>query len=227
VKRKPEKQLTYFEVLDALKEAKECPLCLLEARGVRRYLEALLYESVNDPLTRDALLRSKGYCHRHAHLLLSLESPLGTALLYQDQVNFFLRLLKQKSGATSRVSWRKPHSIWKGQTICPVCRVQAENRRRYVSGLLRGLSEKEMRKAFENCPALCIPHFLIMMREAASDNLRHYILDIQQRKLSHLSYELKEFCRKYDYRFSHEPFGSERDSWRRAVNLIVGEEGIF
>jgi hypothetical protein len=56
-------------------------MCELEAAATRRYLDSLLYESVNDPGVRENLIRSQGYCLRHAHLLLGFKDGLGTAIL--------------------------------------------------------------------------------------------------------------------------------------------------
>ena len=66
MKRTPEKHLLYFTVLEAFQKAKGCALCELEAEATRRYLDSLLYESVNDPGVRENLVRAKGYCRRHA-----------------------------------------------------------------------------------------------------------------------------------------------------------------
>jgi hypothetical protein len=33
---------------------------------------------------------------------------------------------------------------------------------------------------------------------------------------------LKEFIRKNDHRFQHEPVGNERDSWKHAISFLVG-----
>lgn len=41
-------------------------------------------------------------------------------------------------------------------------------------------------------------------------------------KAHFLSWELGEFWRKHDYRFSHEPKGPETDSWFRAIRFFVG-----
>jgi hypothetical protein len=36
-----------------------------------------------------------------------------------------------------------------------------------------------------------------------------------------------EFHRKHDYRFSKEKFGKEGDSWIRAIEKMIGKEGVF
>lgn len=45
----PEKHTLYFEVLEAVRETKGCPLCHLEADRMLQHLDSLLYEFVNDP----------------------------------------------------------------------------------------------------------------------------------------------------------------------------------
>jgi len=37
--------------------------------------------------------------------------------------------------------------------------------------------------------------------------------------------ELKEYRRKHDYRYAHEPYGPEKDVWIRAIHLFVGSRG--
>jgi len=37
-----------------------------------------------------------------------------------------------------------------------------------------------------------------------------------------LSTELKEYRRKHNYRYAHEPYGAEKDAWIRAIELFVG-----
>ena len=59
-----------------------CPICRVTQAGVARFLDALLYESVNDPDTRRRATQSLGFCNSHAWQLRSRHgSSLGTALL--------------------------------------------------------------------------------------------------------------------------------------------------
>ena len=53
------------------------------------------------------------------------------------------------------------------------------------------------------------------------------LLEIHLTKYQHLAEELKEFDRKHDYRFTHEPWGPEADSWRRVIEQFVGKREIF
>jgi len=46
---------------------------------------------------------------------------------------------------------------------------------------------------------------------------------IHREKLESLHRELAEFIRKNDYRFKDEGFGTESDSWKRAVHKLTGD----
>jgi hypothetical protein len=74
---------------------------------------------------------------------------------------------------------------------------------------------------------LCVIHTL----RAAEANGGHLhlraLIAIQRRKYAHMVGELEEFCRKHDYRFSHESWGSESDSWLRAIEMLAGKPDVF
>jgi hypothetical protein len=45
----------------------------------------------------------------------------------------------------------------------------------------------------------------------------------QSQVISRLNGELAEFIRKHDHRFRHEQMRSEKDSWKRAIDMAVGQ----
>ncbi len=225
--RKVSKHTTYFELLDAIRDAQGCPLCEIEANSIRRYFDSLLYESVNDHGVREALIRSRGYCQRHAHYLRNRGNGFGIAILYQDQVKLFLRTLNDLQAIPSKII-RK--SLRSGQNVakeCPACHMQHECRSRYGSTLIEWLDDQEVHSALEASSGLCVPHFLALWEMTTNAKARNSLIELQRAKMDLLLHELEEFCRKHDYRFSNEEFGSESDSWSRAIRMMVGEEDIF
>jgi len=226
VSRRLEKHLPYFTVLTAFQQSQGCAFCALETESVRRYVQTVLGESVNDPGVRAKLVRSKGYCGRHSAILLQASDCLGTAILCQDQVKLVLDLLKRLE-TKHRLLPRDELAGWKQREQCPACELQQQDRRRYVEVFVDGLSEKELQAAFEASRGICVPHFLDVWQEAKNGKAREYLAGIQRAKLSALLAELQELCRKFDYRFAHEPRGKEADSWMRAVKILAGEEGVF
>lgn len=158
----PEKHTSYFNMLEALNNTKGCPLCFLETKAVTSYLESVLYESVNDPNVRYALGRSKGYCRPHAEKFLAFRDGLGTAMLYQDVVQDFLTNLIALSKRKGKFT-RSRSRAWLDHVDCPACRVQQEARARYAGTLAGGLSQDEMRSAFDGSPGLCVPHLFYIL----------------------------------------------------------------
>lgn len=218
--------MPYFRVLEALEQATGCPLCELERAAVRQYLDNVLYEFVNDPGVRASLAKSKGYCHRHAHILASLHKGSGVAILYEDQLAAYVESLSESERRVSNRRW-KPDKEWTNHDACPACQIQLQQRKHAIGVLCDGLAEPAMREAYERCPGLCAPHLIHVLEHAHSPEQRQYLLAIQRRQVEALLAEIREFIRKQDYRFSDEGFGREGDSWRRAIHRLVGEVEVF
>lgn len=218
----PERHMAHFKMLEAIQAAKGCPLCRLDARAVRSYLESVLYESVNDSSVRAALMRSKGYCRAHAQELLEFRDGLGTAVIYQDMVRDFLSILAASGEITNRFA-RRELRPWLEHPDCPACRVRDEARNRHVSTLVEGLADPELQMALEKSPGLCIPHFFFVQEILRDREIRGFLVRAHRAKYGQLLGELEEFCRKNDYRRIREAAGPEGDSWQRAVNLVAGE----
>lgn len=214
----------YYNVLDALKSNQGCPMCAFESKRSRRYFRSLLHESVNDPHIRSDLIRSKGYCRGHAHMLLEFRDGLGTAILYHDQVEMFLRFLRGLVGLNSQRLRAKAVSRWRDRDTCPACVHQLRYRGHFVATLIAGLSEPDpgIVEGWEKCPGLCVPHFLTVVDEGREGRALDRLVEHQAHEFDGLLKELEEFCRKQDYRFRDEPYGEEKDSWLRAVEMITG-----
>ena len=123
----------------------------------------------------------------------------------------------------------RPHRLadWRKREQCPACALQEQDRKRNLEVFVDALSEGELRAAFEANQALCVPHFLETWQTAKDGSAREYLVSVQRAKLTALLAELKELCRKFDYRFAGEGRGKESGSWARAVKLLAGEPGIF
>lgn len=220
------KHMPYFRVLEAFEQATCCPLCELERAAVRQDLDNVLYEFVNDPGVRACLAQSRGYCHRHAHILASLGKGSGVAILYEDQLHAYLKSLSEDERCSSNRRW-KPDEGWANHDACPACQIQLQQRKHAIGVLCDGLAEPAMREAYERGPGVCAPHLIHVLKHARSPEQRQYLLAIQRRQVEALLAEIREFIRKQDYRFSHEGFGREGDSWRRAIHRMAGEAEVF
>jgi hypothetical protein len=233
--------VAYYEILEILPQP-GCPICTRQTIASKRALGTLLYEQVTDPLTRRHLLGSRGLCNWHAWMLPEVcDSALGTALVYKHLLLDVLKTLPvlfSESQTPSR--WqrlvdqvtrrqRNPERRGRrGQTAgCPVCRLCRRAERNDLRTILAFWADPEFAQAFGQSTGLCLPHLLACSRLCRGHTNLPPLLAEHERKFQALAAELEEFIRKCDYRFQREAFGAERDSWRRVLELFVGQAGVF
>ncbi len=218
--KKYEKHLAYYQILETLRSAKRCAFCELERKGIQKFFDGLFYEKVNDRGLRDALVKSRGFCARHAHFLVSFGDGLGTAILYADQVELRMKSLDSPGAARRR---KRPTQ----DGICPACRALGRLRAGFVHTLLQGLADPEMSGAFATSAGLCFPHFQAAIEAAQDSEVKKELVRIQKEKTQALLSQLKELIDKYDYRRIASGFKEEKDSWMRAVEMVSGLKDVF
>lgn len=219
------KHTVFYDLLDALRQTDRCPLCVVEAGCVTRFLEHLFHEGVNDPGAREALRRSGGFCPRHAHVLRNSGDALGVSILCQDQVRLFLSSLDDARDA-KRTSRRRTERGDRAAD-CPACRVQQECRQRHINALIDWIDDPDVQEALRAGNGCCFRHLPAVLDAAKDPAALKLLLDVQRAAVGTLLRDLEEFQRKHDYRFSGERYGSESDSWSRAIRAIAGEPGLF
>ncbi len=234
-----EHHMTFHHLLESFEEAKHCGLCALEERAMKRYFDSVLYESVTDPEVRAHLRRAHGYCSAHAHYLVGLRSAFDTAVLYQDEIEDLSSLLagidesprrSGKLGGLVGANRNPPEEIpadWIRHSGCPACRIQRETRTHYLKAFADALGDSEMERSFRSSAGVCLPHLQLFLGSCRRKAARGIVLEVERQRLASLAEELRELCRKFDYRFTDEKVGEERDSWRRAVLLINGSPLSF
>ncbi len=195
-----------------------CPLCHLEQEAVRRYLDSLFYESVNDAGVRARLRQSRGFCREHAWLVVNerLSDALGIAVVYRDILNALWKDLDD---------WQKrlprEEESWPAES-CPACQHRDETTDTMLAILFKYLEREDLEAALRRSGGLCLRHLFLALKEARQETARTRLLDIQRERIAALQAELDEFIRKNDYRFAGEGFGAEGDSWKRALGLVAG-----
>lgn len=233
----PSKHTVYFELLDACRQG-GCPICTMALDAVRRYLDSVIYENVNDPETRDAVIAARGYCNDHSWALRDMNAVLGTALMYRDVVRHSAEsLARRQSGAggglldrlASLAGGGDADANGKGEARrhhCPACQARRRYETTYLGTLLAHLGDEQMVEALRGTGGLCLVHLdqaWGVTRDAAA---LERLARIQGEIMMALHAELSEFIRKQDYRYSSEAIGAEGTAWIRAVAMVAGKRGI-
>jgi len=205
---------TFHDLIGACKKT-GCPICRVEARILERYIDNLFYESVNDIKTRERLRASLGFCREHAHLAMDIRlgNALGFAIIYQDVITNILRGFEEDTNIAKALTPREG---------CMVCQQREKTTQLVVSAFVDGLTESQMQQALRTSDGLCIPHLKKVAGPIRDLETIDLLRSIHREKLESLHRELAEFIRKNDYRFKDEGFGTERDSWKRAVHKLTG-----
>lgn len=236
---------------DALYQACEregCPICLVTLERMGRVMDFWQYEWASEMENRQVLLRSKGFCSRHTWQLAlapNMPTPFALAMVYRsllpdllEEIQHDLQRLKTKQTTPRRRIWSQLAFWRRGQNRsesaesarffqgCPFCQRQTEIERELVQELLTQLSSEAFLAQLNKATGFCLSHLAQTTRAAQTAAQRTTVLECQQTCLQRNLKELDELVRKHDYRFLKEPRGEEMTAWRRAAELLVGNNGV-
>jgi hypothetical protein len=152
--------------------ARGCPACRGRAAAERRFVDAWLYESVNDVRMRRELDETRGFCDRHIHALLAADRAragggLGTSILYEAMLRIRVAELSAAHAARGR-GRAKRLSDAATPPRCMVCREAATGERDVVEGLLAHLGDPAWAEAIGSA-ACCLPHLRELMAGGSGD----------------------------------------------------------
>jgi hypothetical protein len=231
--------MSFFDLRDAMAQP-GCPVCRLKFDSADRFLESLLWESVNDPAKRHRIRRARGFCYEHAWSLVHAGASVGVAIIARDVLQSVLETLedaafdavpsfslrrvqetldsKQPSAATAEVVEQLG-----SEAPCPACAWADKMEGIYLDTFIRSLIGKdELLGNYKASDGLCLPHFrqalALVRKEATFGTLVCAQRAIWERLVGHLS----ESIRKSDYRHLDEVWGEEAGAWIRAVTALVG-----
>ncbi len=236
---RPAKYIPYYDdIVEAMAEP-GCAFCALQKRAADRYLDALLWESVNDPRLRREVTAARGFCRDHAWLLVRPGTALSSAIIYKDvvagaalAVHSASPTVRRSLGERLRALFGRAHPTQDAVVRalapareCPVCVNAVE-----VEGHLCATVATAMTRSddflvhYRASAGLCLAHFSALIGSTAQPAIRTALIEAQLAIWQALEVELAEFIRKTDYRFRHEKFGDERDAWERAIALTSGAQ---
>ena len=168
-----------------------CLLCALISSHVRRSIEFLLWERVNDPCFRAEWRAAVGFCHRHAWMLAERQDEFGTAILYLD--------LYKSYGEGLTV--RRPGDS------CSLCNEEAATFKFVLQEMQRRWDEPAFATAIRECDGLCLPHLRMVRRRLQVSGRRgclpreilNALTDATLRTLRQLPGDLHQLIESFDY----------------------------
>lgn len=191
-----------------------CPLCFLKGFFGMEILRALLEESLNDPAARGDLLKSGGFCPRHAGRALDRGDALGAAVLYEDLLARRVHEL-QKPGRPSRSAPAR---------LCPVCLQEHQVEDLYASRFIHWWAGAEgFPSAYLAKGGLCVPHVALILGQrmppALRESIRRAILSGAEAALG----ELREYLIRQNHDRRRGLTEGAAVAWKRAIRLLAGD----
>mgnify|MGYP001485357594 CR=1 FL=1 len=223
-----DKHNLFYEMKESLSQA-GCPVCLMTGEAMDSFIEGILYDKISDHGFRDALVKSRGFCPKHAWRLQAEGNPLAHTLIY---VHFLEELLlagdflpetdDEPAVSIAPRDMKAVLKTLKAEAACPLCVYQEELEERYIRSLLNFLQDSGFSAKYAASSGVCRPHFLRIQKMFCPRDIKRLIVKVFFCTAQALFLELEEIKRKADYRFTTEAAGTERDAWVRAVGFWNG-----
>jgi len=236
-----ERFISFFRLVDAC-AAPGCPVCRCLLADSRQYLEALLYEHVNDPDTRRRLRVAWGFCNHHTWMLREIsDSAFGSAIIYEDMLRVVIQRFERRGRGRDPESpgcWRR---LWRlfgrnrrpllvelhgGRPMCPACRERVAAERRYVHVVLGFVSDFQFERAYRRSDGLCVPHALQAV-DMGPAGPAEVLMTRTLPKWAALRRDLTTFIEKHDHRNTVPFTDADRTGSVRAFEALAGATGVF
>lgn len=210
-----------------------CAICNAVHAAERKSIHSFLYEGMMFPSVRQEFLAGGGFCLRHFWMAKEIEDEawqtggFGLAILCEDLARLAssgLAAVKAVSPSPRSSLFRRsePQAFVPGQNcmFCQDNRLKAQ----FLGEALEELSEEEEFAIPLAANGLCIPHGQVALQIWKDPAKRDRLFSQLEAHLTELGNDLREFIRKHDYQYRHEPNGPEQDSVLRSMRLFVGPD---
>jgi hypothetical protein len=169
-----------------LVEAGGCPICSARADAIARFIDAILWESVNDVAFRRELDATRGFCEPHSRAILTADraqsgGSLGASILYHAILRIRLREAEGATVATGRTRRRRLDAA----ATPPACQVCAMGRGTEI-GTIQRLRQLTVQPAWREALAtadVCLAHLIALMRDAPDTDAWR---DVERRQMARL-----------------------------------------
>jgi Family of unknown function (DUF6062) len=215
-----------------------CPICYAARKALRRYLHSFLYEGMMSPIARQEFLDCGGFCQQHFWQAKGIEEEcwadgIGISILGENlldaSLNGLASLAKERFGLRKSLlkfrrsmKERTPGSEIEPWRRCLACKVERDSEKHYLSTLEDLLGDTDFGERFKKSAGLCLRHTHASIRQWNSEAAMELVNHSTQERVRLLLDQLREFQRKHDYQFKHEPRGPEWSSPERAIDFLVG-----
>ena len=216
---------------DSVGDVCRCPFCLMHERLEANEIDLILGASMMEPDTR-IKTNEMGFCDAHFETLLNGGKALPFALMMESHLNHVREKLKGPGLMTGKNAAADVKYLETLGESCYVCsRIDYHFTRMIDTAVYLWENDESFREKVANTDRFCYKHFAMF---AAAGKTRlggkefgafyKMIYGIQDAYTESLSDDVSFFCKKFDYRYADEPWGTAKDAPERAAKLFCGDK---
>lgn len=211
----------------------ECPFCHIEEEIEGRAVEYAVGASMMEPDSR-IISNEKGFCGRHYRAMQEESKALSFALILDTHLNEIISRIKvcSNSSVPKKKLFRKSikdKSITEFlstlESSCVVCDKINDTMFKFAEVFwYLYKNEKEFKSKVLNSKGFCLPHFRLLLENVCSEikgaeakKCTDELIELELKNLERLNSEVNWFTKKFDYRFTDEPWNNAEDAPKRAV----------
>ncbi len=203
-----------------------CPFCALYNKLESDELSLILGASMMEPDIR-IKTNEMGFCPEHYKKMLAMGKRLPLALMLESHLDHIHENLKSGVNSAS-VATKTKDSLKKIASSCYVC---SRTERNFTAMLETAAILWERDEAFrEKCalqPYFCLPHYARFLSAAKEQmNKKNFgsfyaaISETMEAYLDKLCSDVSWFCKKFDYRYTEEPWYDSKNAPERAIAFL-------
>lgn len=222
------------EAFDACAEdhSQGCPFCRIYRKLENDQLELALGASMMEPDVR-IKTNEMGFCNTHFNLMLERKNRLGMALILESHLNQISSDLEH-GGLAAAVKGPVNHAVKrldKLEDSCYICeRIDYSMDRMMENAAMLWVNEKEFRDKTEAQPMICLKHMGLWLKAAQKEvpkkrynDFYNSVYSVMNRYFTSLREDVSWFCKKFDYRYDNEPWGTAKDAIERSIKFLGGD----
>lgn len=216
---------------DSVGDSPRCPFCLMRERLEANEIDLILGASMMEPDIR-IKTNEMGFCPEHFDTLLNGGKALPFALMMESHVDHIREKLKGPGIMTGSNAAADLKLLEELDKSCYVCsRIDYHFTRMIDTAVYLWEADYTFREKVEKTEKFCYSHFAkfvaaAKVRMKGKDFASFYktVYGIQDAYTEKLSEDVSFFCKKFDYRYADEPWGTAKDAPERAAKLFCGDK---
>lgn len=207
-----------------------CPFCELYNRYESDEVDLILGASMMEPDIRKKT-NEKGFCRDHFDLMLAYSKRLPLALILESHLDEVRAKVRSGSFLADRKAAKNAKRLGKLACSCYICERLDYNFDRSVEcAVMLWQGDEAFRKKCAAQPFFCLPHYAVFVEEArarmSKKEFTSFFSDVSRIEgeyFDKLSGDVSHFVKKFDYRYTDEPWGDSRDSAERAIGFLTAD----